>query len=353
LGARPFLPWAERVPHGERPGPTPSSLAWLTPRSISLIGSEIDAAEHFKRKQVRKTLLGTCSEIRLRAPRNTTSSAKTAPSTRVRRSAATATPERSDQVQSLVRALTLVNRLADADEGVSLTELAQQVGLSPSTAHRLLTTLEQERFVHYDAERRLWSVGVQAFMTGNAFLKTRHIVALARPHMRALMEDSEETVNLAVEDQFAAVYLAQVECRQMMRAFARPGGRVPLHCSSVGKALLSAMPDSLLSKVLHRQGLPRVTVKTINTTSALREDLARSRERGYAVDDEEHAVGLRCIAAVIFNENAEPIAAVSLSGPMVRIPDERIALLGEKVRLKADAITAQFGGRIPSGRTRG
>jgi len=290
-------------------------------------------------------------EIRLRAPRKTLSGT-TASSTRVRRSAA-ATPERSDQVQSLVRALALVNRLAEADEGVSLTELAQQVGLSPSTAHRLLTTLEQERFVHYDAERRLWSVGVQAFMTGNAFLKTRQLVALARPHMRALMEDSEETVNLAVEDQFAAVYLAQVECRQMMRAFARPGGRVPLHCSSVGKALLSAMPDSQLSKVLHRQGLPRVTVKTINTTAALREDLARSRERGYAVDDEEHAVGLRCIAAVIFNENAEPIAAVSLSGPMVRIPDERIPLLGEKVRLKADAVTAQFGGTIPSGRTRG
>ena len=160
----------------------------------------------------------------MRLPRKPTLPEKIA---RVRRTVAT--PERSDQVQSLVRALTLVNRLATADEGVSLTEVAQQVGLSPSTAHRLLTTLEQERYVHYDAERRLWSVGVQAFMTGSAFLKTRNLVALARPHMRALMEDSEETVNLAVEDQFAAVYLAQVECRQMMRAFARPGGSVPRH----------------------------------------------------------------------------------------------------------------------------
>lgn len=288
----------------------------------------------------------------MREPRKVTRSAKAAPS-RVRRTSAAPAPERSDQVQSLVRALTLVNRLAESDEGVSLTEVAQQVGLSPSTAHRLLTTLEQERYVHFDAERRLWSVGVQAFMTGNAFLKTRTLVSLARPAMRLLMEDSEETVNLAVEDQAAAVYLAQVECRQMMRAFARPGGRVPLHCSSVGKALLSAMPDASLSKILHRQGLPRLTVKTLNTTAALRDDLARSRERGYAVDDEEHAVGLRCIAAVIFNESQEAVAAVSVSGPMARIPDDRIPLLGEKVRSKADAITAQFGGRLPGWRSRG
>ena len=258
--------------------------------------------------------------------------------------------ERSGQVQSLVRALAIVNRLAAAEDGVTLTEAAQQVGLSPSTAHRLLTTLEQERYAHFDAERRLWSVGVQAFVAGNAFLKTRSLVATARPHMRALMEESEETVNLAVEDQYEAIYLAQVECRQMMRAFARPGGRVPLHCSSVGKALLSAMPDGELAKVLHRQGLPRITVKTINTTAILRQDLMRAREHGYAIDDEEHAVGLRCIAAVIFNETAAPVAAVSLSGPMARIPDARIPLLGDLVRRKADSITAQLGGILPGWR---
>ena len=263
---------------------------------------------------------------------------------------AAAVRNRSDQVQSLVRALTIVNRLASADEGVTLTEIAQQVGLSPSTAHRLLTTLEQERYVHFDAERRLWSVGVQAFVAGNAFLKTRSLVGAARPVMRALMEESEETVNLAVEDEHEAVYLSQVECRQMMRAFARPGARVALHCSSVGKALLSAMPEAGLSKVLHHRGLPRLSVKTIGTTTALREDLVRSRDRGYAIDDEEHAVGLRCIASVIFNENSDPVAAVSVSGPMARIPDERIPLLGDLVRRKADAITSQIGGVLPKWR---
>jgi len=287
----------------------------------------------------------------MRTPRKAVQPIKPVGATRDKRPPARPTPERSDQVQSLVRALAIVNRLANADEGITLTEVAQQVGLTPSTAHRLLTTLEQERYVCFDAERRLWSVGVQAFVAGSAFLKTRSLVATARPHMRALMEESEETVNLAVEEQAEAIYLSQVECRQMMRAFARPGGRVPLHCSSVGKALLSAMPDRDIAKILHRQGLARVTLKTMTTTTALRGDLARSRERGYAIDDEEHAVGLRCIAAVIFNENTDPVAAVSLSGPMARIPDGRIPLLGDLVRRKADAITAQLGGMLPGWRT--
>ena len=256
---------------------------------------------------------------------------------------------RSDSVQSLVRALSLLNRVAASDDGATLTELAQQAALSPSTAHRLLTTLEQERYVQFDSERKLWSVGVQAFVAGSAFLKTRSLLGAARPPMRALMEESAETVNLAVEDGGEAIYLAQVECRQMMRAFARPGGRVPLHCSGVGKALLSAMPDPAL--VLRRPVLPRVTDKTLVTEAALRADLAGARARGYAVDDEEHAAGLRCIAAVVFDEQAEPLAAVSLSGPVARIPDDRIPALGRLVRARADAVTARLGGVLPGWRS--
>jgi IclR family transcriptional regulator, acetate operon repressor len=257
---------------------------------------------------------------------------------------------RSDHVQSLVRALGIINQLAAADEGMTLTHIAECVGLPPSTAHRLLTTLEQERYVHFDHERRLWSVGVQAFMTGAAFLRTRNLVGIARPYMRALMNESTETVNLAIEDENEAVYLAQVECRQMMRALARPGARVPLYCSSVGKALLCATPDGDLAKALQRQAMRRLTEKTIVNRTALRDELALTRERGFAIDDEEHAFGLRCVAGLVFDEFGEPMAAISISGPTARISSERIAHLGEVVRRKADEITAQFGGALPEWR---
>ncbi len=258
-----------------------------------------------------------------------------------------------DQVQSLVRALSLLNRIAEAaDGGASLTDLSQQLGLPPSTAHRLLTTLEQERYVRFDPDGRLWSMGVQAFVTGSAFTRTRSLVALARPHLRRLMEESGETVNLAVEDEGQAVYLAQVECRQMMRAFARPGSRVPLHCSAVGKAILSAVSDKALGQILQRHGMPRLTLRTLVTPAALREDLARARAAGFAIDEEEHAIGLRCIAAPVFDETGEAIAAVSASGPMARILDDRVAGLAALVRETARAISAEMGGQGSGGRVR-
>jgi IclR family acetate operon transcriptional repressor len=267
---------------------------------------------------------------------------------RERRAAGKAAPgERSSQVQSLLRALSLLNRLAESDEGSGLTELAQKVGLSTSTAHRLLTTLEQERYVQFDGERKLWSVGVQAFFAGSAFIRSRNLVVVARPHMRTLMEDSGETVNLAAEDDGQAIYLAQIECRQVMRAFASPGARVPLTCSGVGKALLSEMADIEVGRILRRTGMARLTDKSLVTPAALREDMALTRRRGYSLDDEEHAVGLRCCASVIFNEFGEPVGAVSVSGPMARITDERLPLLGAMVKATADAVSRQFGGRIP------
>lgn len=250
----------------------------------------------------------------------------------------------SHHVQSLARALALLNRIAASpDSGASLTDLAQQVGLAPSTAHRLLTTLEQERYVRFDPDGRLWSIGVQAFISGCAFTKTRSLVALARPHMRLLMENCGETVNLAVEEQGEAVYLAQVECREVMRAFARPGSRVLMHCSAVGKAMLSTVSPKYLAAVLQRHGMPRLTVKTITAPATLRAELDRVRNARFATDDEENAIGLRCIAAPIFDETNDAIAAVSTSGPMARITDERMVELGAAVCATALAISGEMG----------
>ncbi len=255
----------------------------------------------------------------------------------------------SDQVRSLVRALSLLNRIAESPEdGASLTDLAQQVGLPLSTAHRLLLTLEQERFVRFNHERRLWCVGVQAFVAGCAFVKTRSLAALARPHMRRLMEESGETVNLAVEDSGEAVYLAQVECRQMMRALARPGSRAPMHASAVGKAIFSKNSEKAIAKILHKEGMPRLTAKTLTTPAALRAELEKVRAQGFAVDDEEHAVGLRCVAAPVFDETGDAIAAVSVSGPLARIDEDRVAQLGQMVLEAARAISAEMG--APLGR---
>src|SRR5260221_8037456 len=188
-------------------------------------------------------------------------------------------------VQSLGRGLSLLDSLAESPDGISLSDVCQQVGLSVSTAHRLLTTLEQQGYVRCHPGTRRWSIGVQAFIVGSAFVKARDLVEIARPRMRSLMEESGETVNFAVLDGGEAVFLAQVACRQMMRALAPPGVRVPLHCSGLGKALLAALPEGEVERILPQHGLPRPTPRTPTPITRLRVDRARTRQRGYALDD--------------------------------------------------------------------
>lgn len=275
---------------------------------------------------------------------------KTATRTRdAGRGSARKTAAQGGQVQSLGRALSILERLAEAD-GMTLTDLAQSVGLAPSTTHRLLTTLQQRRFADFDEEYGVWVIGVGAFNVGNAFLRNRRIVTLGRPVMRRLMEEVGETVNLAVEDQSELVYVTQFESHAPMRAFFRPGRRAPMHASAVGKAMLAEMDDAKVTDYLHRKGMPRFTDKTIVDPAALRAELQRIRERGWAVDDEEHTVGMRCVASTIHNEHGEVIAGVSVSGPSVRVTETRLGELGARVVQAANEITEQIGGVVPLSR---
>jgi len=160
------------------------------------------------------------------------------------------------------------------------------------------------------------------------------------------MEDSGETVNLAIEDQGEAIYLSQVECRQLMRVFARPGGRVPMHCSGVGKALLSAMSEGEVTRIIQKRGMARATGHSIDSPASLHHALTEITGLGYAFDDEEHAIGLRCVAAAILDEYGGPMAAISLSGPKARIDNSRVPVLGELVHRAADQISAELGGAV-------
>ena len=251
------------------------------------------------------------------------------------------------QSLSLSRGLLLLERLADAESGVALTDLAQRVGLSASTTHRLLNTLEKTGFVYQAGPLGLWQVGLKAFVIGSAFLQSRDLLPQSHPYLRRLMEQSGESANLAVLDGYEAVFVDQVQCREMMRMQAKLGGRAPLHASGVGKALLAAIDDEAINTALHKHGLPRITINTIDTPEKLWTALAEIRRRGYAYDNEEHALGLRCLAAPIYDEHGEPLAAISIAGPKSRVNDDRIVELGLMVAGTAREITKAMGGRLP------
>lgn len=246
-------------------------------------------------------------------------------------------------VQALDRAIELLKRLAEVDEA-SLTEIALRVGMAPSTVHRLLTTMEQHGVVVFDEPRQRWMVGVEAYRIGAAFLRRIKVAEIGRPVMWELMAATGETANMARPEEGDVVFISQVETHAEIRAFFRPGARSPMHASGIGKALLAEIPEKQLEKLLQQNGLPAFTEKTLSSMPALLEDLERTRARGWAIDDEERTIGMRCIAAPIFNAYGEAVAGISVSGPSVRLTDEKLSEFGPLIKRGAASVTEAMGG---------
>jgi IclR family acetate operon transcriptional repressor len=251
------------------------------------------------------------------------------------------------QVQSLTRGLSILEALAEAEGGLPLTDLAHRVQLPASTTHRLLGTLEKMGYVYQAGDLGLWYVGLQAFTVGSTFLANRDFVAQSHPYMRRLMEQAGETANLAILDGTEAVFIAQVQCHEMMRTLVKLGSRVPLHASGVGKAIFAALPDEQIDAILKVIGLPRITDNTIVAPETMWAALRVIRQRGYSFDDEEHARATCCVAASIYDEHAEPLGAISLAGPVSRLTYERIRQLGPVVAHTAEELTRKLGGKWP------
>lgn len=253
--------------------------------------------------------------------------------------------KRSGHTQSVSRALSLLIKLSEEADGLNLSELARRVKLAPSTAHRLLTTLQLDQFVRFEDGR--WLIGVRSFDVGTSYMRARDICYMARPYLRILMQETGETSNLALVENDELVYLAQTECPELMRALARPGAKAPLTCSAVGKACLAFMPRKKAESLISKAGIAQLTTKSHITSTSLWRDLEDTRKRQFAVDDEEHSDGLRCVSAPLFGSNSEVIGALSVSGPSVRISSQRMASFGQIVKRISRDMTQALGGTWP------
>lgn len=243
-------------------------------------------------------------------------------------------------VRALDRAMALLQALA-ASDGLTLTELAQAQGESPATVYRVLSTLAQRQMVELDPKGQVWHVGPGTFRAGAAFLRRTNVVERARAPMQALMRATDETANLGIEQQGEVLFLTQVETQRAIRAFFPPGTRSPMHASGIGKALLAWSAPRALGP------LAGFTPATITDAGALSADLALTRARGYALDDEERTPGMRCVAAAVFNAHGEPVAGVSVSGPAFRMPDSGLSAIGAQVAAAAAEVTEALGGQPP------
>lgn len=249
-------------------------------------------------------------------------------------------------VQSLDRAMAMMEILAKS-AGLTLSDLALQSGQAAATVYRALITLQAHGMVEVEDKGQLWHVGGGAFRVGSAFLRRTKVVERARGPMDALMRATGETANLGVESGDEVLFLSQVETAQVIRAFFPPGTKGPMHVSGIGKALLAWYPPDRVLGIIARHGLPKFTSLSITSEVSLLRDLSHTRQRGYSIDDQERAEGMRCIAAPIFNSYGEPVAGLSVSGPAFRINLSDSAKIGHAVMAAAHSVTLATGGEVP------
>ena len=255
--------------------------------------------------------------------------------------------ENNSTVQSLERGLNLLQLLTRSNSA-SLSDLASQSGLPASTAYRMLSTMQKLEFVTFDEATQEWAVGIEAFTVGSSYFNRACLAEASRPVMRQLMLDTGETANIGMlTDSGHVTFLMQTECAHPIRAFHRPGTRSPAHSSGIGKAVLAEFPNDQVDEILQRTGLQQFTPNTLISPQTLYDDLNATYRRGWAFDDEERHVGMRCIAAAIQDTQGLAVAGISISGPTARFGDTELTQFGARVRQAANEVTRLLGGTAP------
>jgi IclR family transcriptional regulator, acetate operon repressor len=222
-------------------------------------------------------------------------------------------------VQSIARAMSLLETVARHQTGLGLSQIAAETGLPLPTIHRLVRTLVELGYLRQEPSRA-YALGPRLLLLTES--SQSMLNGIARPHLAALVDRLGETANLAILDGDRAAYLAQVPSRHPMRMFTEVGRRVMLHCTGVGKALAATLPPDDVRAILERAGMPARTDSTITDPDALLEQLAWTREHGYALDDGEQEVGVRCVAVDV--PGGAVRLALSVSGPAARMSDELV-----------------------------
>lgn len=239
--------------------------------------------------------------------------------------------------QSISRAFALLNVFRDEGGDLGVVQLADRLGLTLSTAHRIARALVVEGYLAQHEGRERYRLGPQALLLGQAAQRAMGI-DVARPIMQRLADSTQESVNLGLLDGDHAIVIQRIESSQPLRFSMDVGARIELHATSVGKSLL-AFNDELRGYVdTLGDPLVRLTNKTHSTRAGLRKDLDQIRRRGWSTDDEESMLGVRCVAAPVVDTDGQARAAVAVQAPAVRMPGRRFGRLGPEVRRAADEI---------------
>jgi len=246
------------------------------------------------------------------------------------------------RLSSVANAIRLTKAFSEKDSEMGISALATRLGLAKSTVHRLATTLVEYDILEQNRESGKYRLGLALFELGTLVRRKMDAASGAQEQIHALADATGETVQLAILDHLSVLYIRIRESRQAVRMSSSPGSRAPAHCTSVGKVLLAHQPHEVVRQVIE-SGLRRYTEHTITAPDALIEELAAIRSRGYAIDDEEIEVGLRCVAAPIRDHTGQVTAAISVAAPVQRMTKKNLQTTVPSVVAAADATSRRLG----------
>jgi len=238
-------------------------------------------------------------------------------------------------IRAVDRALDLLTAFSTLEPELTLSELASRLGLSKSTTYRLLVTLESRGYVERNDQTAGYSLGVACLDLGNVFLSQVDLRARALPFMEDLRKECKETVHLGILDanRMEVIYLEKLEgLLPVVMTGSRVGARVPAHCTALGKCMLGQLPEGVVRDFYAREGLRPYTPNSVVDLDDLLRELVETGQRGFAIDHVEHELGVKCVAAPIWNHEKSIVGAISVSGPANRMTKKRCLELGSLVR---------------------
>jgi IclR family transcriptional regulator, KDG regulon repressor len=246
-------------------------------------------------------------------------------------------------INSLARGVQILRLLAAQASGLGVTEVAEQLHVDPSTAYRLLSTLEAHGFVTQDEASKKYSLGYGILEVTSGLLRRLSVVEVSQPHLYTVATTLGESAHVAVRDRKYAISVGSESASGVLRVETILGTPEPLYCTAVGKALLLDASREQLVELFGEQKFERHTPHTLTTIDELELDLTRARRLGYAFDDEELHPGVRCIAAPVRDYSGRIIAAFGISSPAIRLTRDHAEVLALEICNHAQAISAQLG----------
>ena len=254
-----------------------------------------------------------------------------------------ASDSRTGGVQSIDRALSILEAVSESGDGITVAELTRRLGLPFSTVHRLTSHLAYRGYLEHDPLTRRYTLGMKVLLLRGRLLRTARLEDRGYPALRQLARLTGETSHLAVLHDGQVVYVRTAEGPGATLLYTPPGKQAPAHCTALGKAMLAHLDPDEVRRIVETRGLPAFTPNTITRLDQLLEQLERIRREGYATDSEESELGIRCVAAPIFGHWGGVVAAVSVAGPAGRLTVDRMPELARAVMATAAEISSRMG----------